>query len=207
MTAFTSFDQRDIVPIGYAAFAFALGVTAGVLIRRTMPAVASALVALVAARLSFDHWVRPHLIAPIHRIFALTLTNVGFGSYNPSGPPTLLPKSPTIPNAWIYSMQFEKEGHALSAQYVARVCPSLVQSVGGSTPSPSGIGAKAQIPESALQALQECTARVGKTYRELVTYQPGSHFWPLQWYELGIYLVAALVLAGICVWLVRRSAA
>ena len=35
MTLYTSFDQRGIVPIGYAAFAFALGVLAGVLIRRT----------------------------------------------------------------------------------------------------------------------------------------------------------------------------
>ena len=41
---FTSvFDQRGIVPIGYAAFAFALGVLAGVLIRRTLPAMATAL--------------------------------------------------------------------------------------------------------------------------------------------------------------------
>jgi len=32
------FGARGIVPVGYAAFAFALGVTAGVLIRRTLPA-------------------------------------------------------------------------------------------------------------------------------------------------------------------------
>jgi len=46
------FDQRGMVAIGYAAFAFALGVTAGVLIRRTLPAMATTLVAFVAARLA-----------------------------------------------------------------------------------------------------------------------------------------------------------
>jgi hypothetical protein len=207
MTVFTSFDQRDIVPIGYAAFAFALGVTAGVLIRRTLPAMATALVAFVAARLSFDHWVRPHLIDPIHRTFALNLTTVGFGSYTPSGAPTLKPIAPTIPNGWIYSTQIiDKDGHTLSAQYVARACPSLVQSVSGSTPSPPGLGRK-EVSASALQELQECAAKVGTTYRELVTYQPGSHFWPLQCYVLESYLVAALILAVISIWWVRRSAA
>ena len=29
MNVFGTFDQRDIVPVGYAAFAFALGVSAG----------------------------------------------------------------------------------------------------------------------------------------------------------------------------------
>jgi transposase len=34
------FDARGVVPIGYAAFAFALGVTVGMLVRRTLPAMA-----------------------------------------------------------------------------------------------------------------------------------------------------------------------
>jgi hypothetical protein len=64
------FDQRGIVTIGYAAFAFVLGVTAGVLIRRTLPAMAT-LGAFVAARLAMTYWVRPHLIAPDHTRMAL----------------------------------------------------------------------------------------------------------------------------------------
>ena len=61
----TVFGARGIVPLGYAAFAFALGVTAGVLIRRTLPAMAVTLVGFVAVRLSFAFWVRPHLLAPL----------------------------------------------------------------------------------------------------------------------------------------------
>jgi hypothetical protein len=39
------FGARDVAPVGYAAFGFALGVTAGALIRRTLPAMASTLAA------------------------------------------------------------------------------------------------------------------------------------------------------------------
>ena len=59
------FALRDITPMGYAAFAFALGVTAGVLMRRTLPAMASTLVIFVAARLAEATWVRPHLMPPV----------------------------------------------------------------------------------------------------------------------------------------------
>lgn len=59
---FTVFDQRGIVPFGYAAFAFALGVTAGMLLRRTIPAMIATLVvfaglALVLAGFCF-WWMR-----------------------------------------------------------------------------------------------------------------------------------------------------
>jgi hypothetical protein len=39
---------------------------------------------------------------------------------------------------------------------------------------------------------------------ETVTYQPASHYWPLQWYETGIFLVLAGALSGTCFWWIRR---
>jgi hypothetical protein len=39
---------------------------------------------------------------------------------------------------------------------------------------------------------------------ESVTYQPASHYWPLQWYESGIFLALAVLLSGSCFWLVNR---
>ena len=59
------FGARDLAPVGYAAFAFALGVAAGVLTRRTLTAMAVTLVGYVAVRLSFAFWIRPHLLAPL----------------------------------------------------------------------------------------------------------------------------------------------
>ena len=37
-----------------------------------------------------------------------------------------------------------------------------------------------------------------------VTYQPAGRFWALQWTETGVFLAVALVLAGFCLWSIRR---
>ena len=39
---------------------------------------------------------------------------------------------------------------------------------------------------------------------ESVTYQPASHYWPLQWYETGIFLAFAGALSGTCFWWISR---
>jgi hypothetical protein len=38
----------------------------------------------------------------------------------------------------------------------------------------------------------------------VVTYQPASRYWTFQSYELAIFLGAALILGGACIWWVRR---
>ena len=198
MNLFGSFDQRDIVPVGYAAFAFALGVTTGVLIRRPLPAMVVTLVALLTARLAFIHWIRPHLIAPMIRAFALNPTSTGFGSSGfllfGSGPATLQPASPDIPNAWITSTQIvDRAGHALTTQVLNSDCPGI----GGSGPAGGG---HTHVPAAAQQALHDCVAKVGATYHEVVTYQPANRYWAFQWFELAIFLVLAFILAGCCLW-------
>ena len=67
------FTQRDITPIGYAAFAFALGVTAGMLIRRTVPAMAITLAVFAAVQVVMRLWIRPHLITPVHATTPLNI--------------------------------------------------------------------------------------------------------------------------------------
>ncbi len=57
------------------------------------------------------------------------------------------------------------------------------------------------------QAQEDCVSKIGATYHELSTCQPASHYWPLQWTELGIYLVLAIALGGCCLWSVRRRIA
>jgi hypothetical protein len=43
--------------------------------------------------------------------------------------------------------------------------------------------------------------------RDLISYEPASRFWALQWVETGIFLALALALAGCCLcWLIRRIA-
>ena len=53
------FDARGIAPIGYAAFAFALGVTAGLVLRRTVPAMAVTLAVFVAVQIAMPSWSGP----------------------------------------------------------------------------------------------------------------------------------------------------
>jgi len=61
-----AFDAHGITPLGYAAFAFTLGVTSGVLIRRAIPAMAITLAIFAAVQVAMPLWIRPHLFPPDH---------------------------------------------------------------------------------------------------------------------------------------------
>jgi ABC-type transport system involved in multi-copper enzyme maturation permease subunit len=65
------FTARGIVAIGYTAFAFALGVAAGILTRRTLSAMAVTLLGFTAVRIAISLWVRPHLLQARHALFPL----------------------------------------------------------------------------------------------------------------------------------------
>jgi hypothetical protein len=201
---YTSFDQRGIVPLGFAAFAFVLGVLTGVLIRRTLPAMATTLAGFVATRLIFNHFVFPKLMTPTQRYFALNQQTVqGYGQMN-GGPFTLFPGNPNIPNAWFYSTQFvDRAGHPLSSHVLTSACPLLESGPGPSAPAGGGIRSAVPVPGGGA-ALKDCITKLGATYHEVVAFQPASRYWPFQWIELAIYLGAALVLAGACIWWVRH---
>jgi hypothetical protein len=202
---FIPFDQRDLVPVGYAAFAFALGATAGTLLRRTVPAMAATLVAFVAVRLSFTIFLRPHLIAPIHDVTPMNPMVMGFGIFN-GGAPMLLPNPPNLPNAWLYSVQIvDNADHALTPQVLADACPSLVALGPGGGP-PIGPAHRAVLPAPAAlqQALHTCVAKLSTTYHEVTTYQPSSRYWTFQGLETAIYVALAVVLGAGCFWWVRH---
>jgi hypothetical protein len=59
------FDVSGIVPVAYALFAFGLAAAAGTLLRRSLPALATALVAFVTVRVAVAASVRPHYQAPL----------------------------------------------------------------------------------------------------------------------------------------------
>jgi hypothetical protein len=198
------FDERGIVVIGYAAFAVALGVAVGLLIRRTVPAMATTLAAFIVARVATIFWIRPHFIAPLHRSFALDPRAIGIRTSN-TGSFSLLPPFPNLPNAWIYSTHFaDKSGHSLAHRVLLRVCPRLVGLM-GHVPPASGNATKA--PRHLDVVLRDCIAKVAFKYHTVATYQPASHYWTFQWIELGVFLGAALILIAFCFWWVRRRLA
>ncbi len=181
-----SFHNSGVAPVGYAAFAFALGAAAGLLTRRTLPAMAVTLAIFAAVTFAFPVWVRPHLIPPVQTTVTLSTASINGFTLSPDRRTLSVQTAPPdIPGAWILSTQLTTpDGRPASAEPVTGACG----------PNASGSSCEAYIESLHL--------------RQTVTYQPASRYWPLQWYETGIYLAVALALAGFCLWWIRpdRSA-
>jgi len=194
------FGLRGITPIGYAAFAFALGLTAGVLMRRTLPAMAATIVTYVAARLAEAAWVRPHLLPPAHTHVPLQAHNVGIG-VGPGGGPSVVTTNVNIPNAWVYSSNLaDKAGHAPTSHFLATACPAIVSGLNHlGIPHHAGHGTIAVGPV-VQQTFQACISKVAAHFHEVVTYQPANRYWALQSLETGLFIVLALMLTGVCFW-------
>jgi len=206
LNQFATFDQRGIVPVGYAAFAFTFGVLAGGLIRRTLPAMFATLAVFVAVRLTEFSWLRPRLLRPVLLNLALNPSSTGYGQQGTLSvlfsSPTLMPDPPNLPNTWITSLGVvNARGQALTTQVLTRACPDIGQGGGGG----GGLGGHSKAPQAVVNRTQDCVAKIGTTYHEAVAYQPASRYWPLQWYELAIFLGVALILAAACLWRIRRS--
>jgi hypothetical protein len=75
------FDLEGIVVPAYALFALALGVLAGLVLRRTVAAMTATLVAFAGARLLVSEFVRPHFMAPLHRVISATATGGTSGDW------------------------------------------------------------------------------------------------------------------------------
>ena len=70
-------------------------------------------------------------------------------------------------------------------------------------PIPVGQGRPHAHPVPAtMAALQRCIDSFH--LRNVVTYQPASRYWPLQWSEAAIFVALAIAAGAACVWLVRR---
>ena len=177
------FPTHGITPLGYAAFAFALGVTAGLLIRRPIPAMAITLAIFAAAQLITPLWIRPHLFPTSQTVATIAATEA---NVSPSYPRLALTATvvPGQPGAWIIS----SEGVNAAGQPVSTMpasCEPMVSDFSGAS-----------------TALNNCVASHGIRVAE--NYQPASHDWALQWSETGTFLALALALAGYCFWRLNR---
>lgn len=86
------FDVTDIVPVGYAIFAMALGICAGMLLRRTIAALAVTLAGFTALRVLVSQWLRPHYLTPVTAYYKLTAPFTPSGSYLTVGQGIIVPK-------------------------------------------------------------------------------------------------------------------
>ena len=186
------FPSHGITPLGYAAFAFALGVTAGLLIRRPIPAMAATLAIFAVLQAIVPLWIRPNLFPTSHTTITMAASgaNVSFHA----NPRLTLTASivPGQPGAWIISSGgVNAAGQPVA--YVPAPCESVIVQNMGAHPSNVGDGQT---------AVNNCVASQGIRVAE--DYQPASHYWPLQLAETGFFLILTAALAGYCYWRLNR---
>jgi hypothetical protein len=206
---YANFDERDIAPIGYAAFAFSLGALAGAIVRRLLPAMAISLAGFVAMRLAVTAWVRPHLITPLHTLVPLSSAQ-GFDFRGTIHGPVLVAvqaQVPSMPDAWVQSAKVvTKSGHAATlAQYSAFIkqdCPLLAHPA----PPASGTGGGPLQGSGNPTAMANCLTQARHFFRLAISYQPPSRYWIFQWSELGIFIALAVATGIGCYWWITRRA-
>jgi ABC-type transport system involved in multi-copper enzyme maturation permease subunit len=174
------FGARGIVPIGYAVFAFTLGTATGMIIRRSVPAMAATLGVYVAAVVSMPLWIRAHLAPAVHETTALDAKNLTGILIGQSGDMQVIGKE--VANAWTFSNQ------TLTTSGAVFTGPA----------DPTACGRDSG-------GIKGCQTWIGSLgLRQDILYHPDSHFWALQWAETGIFLGLSALLAGLCFWWIRR---
>jgi ABC-type transport system involved in multi-copper enzyme maturation permease subunit len=171
------FDIQGIVPIGYAVFAVALGIAAGTLIGRSLPALAVTAGVFLAVRLAITFWLRVHYMPAVTTIYSATQNLTSKGAYWQLAQGTVLPDGQRITSLSI------GPGHIMSS-------------------GPFDIPASCSAVQGQISSTLACMARLG--YRSFSTYQPGYRFWPFQFIETGIFVALAAILIAVTFLVVRR---
>jgi ABC-type transport system involved in multi-copper enzyme maturation permease subunit len=178
------FGARGVAPIGYAALAFVLGVLIGLIVRRTVPAMAITVAVIAVVQIAFPLLVRPHLVTPVRSVSAVTAASLQGLSADANNQQlqSVFVNTATAAGAWVISSNVTTASGSASLGTVPQAC----QPSGGRGP-------------------QACfTALAQRHYKSVITYDPANRYWTFQWLEFGIYLTVALLLAWACFWWTRR---
>jgi hypothetical protein len=173
------FDLQGVVPIAYTLFAFALGVAAGAVFGRTVPAMGVTLLGFVFSR---------GLVGSLARSRFLPTKVVTFSTFGR--------EARTNFGAWVVDGRivtrtgevFSSDGNLnFTPASLHHWCPSL-------TVNPGDFLGKGD--------LQPCLDGLG--LRTIQTFHPAGQYWALQAIEAGLFLVAAAGLVAFTVWWVLR---
>ena len=171
------FDLRGITPVAWTLAAFAIGVLAGTLIRRVIPAMFATIAAWAGLAFATGAYLRAHYVAPL----LTTNPNV---------------RSP----AWVISQWWTRGGNPVTLDTINKTLGAVdvraitlgVFQPGPATPANFGDPVRYLIAHG---------------YLQLTRYQPASRYWPFQWIESGWLLALSLLLITATVWLIRRRTA
>jgi len=162
------FDFGGVVPLGWSILAFGLGILAGTVTRRVVPAMGATLGAYLAIRLPAEYLLRPRYLPAVKR------WGVPFGT-------TPLPR-----DAWSLSEDaVAPGGHTiLTGSQFDQVQHTAERAI--ATRNPAAL----------MDDLNQWLTAHG--YTQVITYQPAGRFWIFQGIEAGgclLLAAAALVLA------------
>ncbi|MEV0239913.1 ABC transporter permease subunit [Streptomyces sp. NPDC050674] len=185
------FGARNIAPIGYAAVAFTFGTVVGLLLRKTLPAMAVTLVVFLAFQFFFPNVVRPSLMPPVKATLPMTVEAInGVQNLGSIGGGSVIGgvRVPHAPDAWIAetSPLRTADGKTLSAS-----------KFNDCLDSPPKTGAGGTFGDTAV-----CLAK--HNLHVDVQYHPGSRYWSFQWLETAVYLTLSGILTAFGLWRIRR---
>lgn len=208
---YAAFDRRDVAPIAYALFAFAAGALLGAVLRRTVPAMAATLGVYVVALVVTSLWIRPRLLPPVHKTLSLKAAGpdapvqLGLGSSD-GGSVQLFVHGQGPPKSWTLSSHLvTNSGDLTSKAHISAFLHQYCPNVGLPPRSPADNG-PGVTHVTGPDAGRMCLAKVARSFRLLVTYQPANRYWAFQWLETSMFVVLALAATLGCFWWVRRRA-
>ncbi|MFG1780528.1 ABC transporter permease subunit [Micromonospora sp. NPDC049051] len=175
-----NFASRNVVPLGYAAFAFVLGAVIGLIVRRTLLAMAMTLAVFAVVQLFVPNVVREHLMTPVTSTVAfdedaMSRAN-GFGMND---------RGATI------------VGYTMAGAWSLTDEAKVVNADGTPYTHQQAVACQKGLPA------ENITCIAGQNLHFSYTYQPADRYWPFQWIELSAYLGVTLLLAAFGFWWIR----
>ena len=196
-----NFGFHGVAPIGYAAFAFALGATAGVLVAPDGPGDGRDARGVRRARASRSRTgfarTSPR---PFDESVSIPLNGANF-AFSPARPPNVAFDPSHCEHPERVGV-LDRGGRQVGTRADGPVPAPCLSRYSARPRRRSGGPAKSGSEATQFEA---CVNKLSATFHTVVTYQPGSRFWPFQWAEMGIFLAAALALCGLTYWWLRRE--
>ena len=178
------FDMQGLVPVGYAVFATALGIAAGAVLRRTLPAVAIVLGGFIGMRWLISQAVRSHYMTAVTAYFRVA------SDFSP------------VPGYWGLGGGLISKSGQLVTTPLGAIASGNAPATSLPTACQHLIPASGQVSSAQYNAVVSCLEHAG--FRSFATYQPASRYWAFQGIETGIYVTVALLLVAVTYAVVNR---
>jgi hypothetical protein len=182
------FGARNIAPIAYAALAFVLGAVLGMLVRRTIPAMALTVFLFIGWQFVVPNVIRPHLMPPERLSMPMTVESINAAQALGSLGNAPVIKGLSIPDAWITdtSQLLTADGRPLATD---RFNDCLQRA-----PKTGATGTFGDVAP--------CLASLNLHVD--LAYQPNDRYWSFQWIESALYVALAGSLAAFGAWRIHR---